>query len=153
MALRIVFAVKRIFDRTTVHCLNVISLNESINEELPVTFNISSVGGNQLHAVVVEVADHVVQFCKVLMQGFSRLFFRMDKNKTVPNLEHQIALYKQKEVSNEKLYAIEDERWQLKYDKLKSKKLGIGFSFGYGVNTMGISPSINISLNYTLFRL
>ena len=75
------------------------------------------------------------------------------KNKTVPNLEHQIALYKQKEVSNEKLYAIEDERWQLKYDKLKSKKLGIGFSFGYGVNTMGISPSINISLNYTLFRL
>ena len=75
------------------------------------------------------------------------------KNNIVPNLEHQISLYKQKEVSNEKLYAIEDDRWQLKYDKLKAKKLGIGFSVGYGVNTMGVSPSINISLNYTLFRL
>ena len=75
------------------------------------------------------------------------------KNNIVPNLEHQISLYKQKEVSNEKQYAIEDDRWQLKYDKLKAKKLGIGFSVGYGVNTMGVSPSINISLNYTLFRL
>lgn len=75
------------------------------------------------------------------------------ENNIVPNLEHQIALYEQKEVSNEKLYSIENEKWQLKYDKLKSKKLGVGFSAGYGVTPTGLQPSVNFSLNYTLFRL
>jgi len=71
----------------------------------------------------------------------------------VPNLEHQVSLYEQKEVSNKELWAIKDEKWQLKYNKLKSKKIGVGFSAGYGVTPLGLQPTLSISLNYNLFRL
>jgi len=78
------------------------------------------------------------------------------ENKVLPNLNHQISLLLIKEEKQNELDAIRDEKWQLKIDRIKSRRMGIGAYIGYGATLDGFSvkalPSIGLSLHYTIIR-
>jgi hypothetical protein len=79
------------------------------------------------------------------------------ENKLIPNLQSQLALFQQQSNAQTELNTIRDEKWQLKYDKLKSRRLGLGGYIGYGGAFDGFSvkalPSIGFSIHYTIIRL
>lgn len=74
------------------------------------------------------------------------------ENKVVPSFEHQLELLKQRISLEAEVYAIDDEKWQLKYDKLRSKRFGLSAFAGAGISGTGFVPSIGVGASYTFIR-
>lgn len=91
-----------------------------------------------------------------IIKAQANIIERYEKN-VLPNLQNQISILLIKNEKQEELNDIRDEKWQLKLDNLKRRRIGIGGYVGYGANFNGItistSPSVGVSLHYTLLRL
>tara|TARA_R110000772_G_scaffold35637_11_gene85869 strand:+ start:9587 stop:10072 length:486 start_codon:yes stop_codon:yes gene_type:complete len=81
-------------------------------------------------------------------------------NYLIPKMKEKIGFLENKstllEVKLEKEYelnAIRDEKWELKFDKLKSKRFSIGLGGNYGLGENGTGFNAGVGLYYTLFRL
>lgn len=74
------------------------------------------------------------------------------ENKVIPSFENQIKLFEQQISLESDLYAIKDEKWELKYNKLKSKRLGLSAFAGAGLSQTGFIPSVGVGVSYTFIR-
>lgn len=106
-------------------------------------------------------------------QRDSLLLINRDQQKLIDSLRKESKSYRLEADSlrsafNNLRFALSESKFQLeKYneimdlnDKLndleikaiRRKRLGLGFSVGYGLNKHGLSPFVGLSLNYTLIR-
>ena len=148
-----------ILGNASIHSQNTQNTSEPayFNKERPITYRkLNEALKYADYKYVADKRDSIQKGQLAIKDSIIDALKQINKNykfKVVPNLEHQISLYKQSKSSNEELYAIRDEKWALKYDKLKSKRIGVGFSIGYGITPNSLQPYVGISLNYTLLRL
>lgn len=117
----------------------------NLNEALKYAEALKLANANDsIQQVQIKIKDSIIQKLREVNDTY--------KFDIVPNLKHHISLLEQKEVSQSELWSIKNEKWEIKYSKLKSKRFGFGFSAGYGAATTGLSPFVGVSVNYTIIR-
>ena len=74
-----------------------------------------------------------------LRSAFNNLRFALNESK------FQLEKYNE-------ILSLNDQLNDLEIKAIRRKRLGMGFSVGYGMNKDGLSPFVGVSLNYTVIR-
>jgi hypothetical protein len=74
------------------------------------------------------------------------------KNDVIPNYASENALLLEKLDAERKLNEVREERWKLKYQSLKSKRLGLSLYAGYGATLQNLQPSVGGAITFTVLR-
>lgn len=90
------------------------------------------------------IKDSIIESQEIIIKRY--------ESKILPNLQAKIESFENEIKKTKELYEIKDEKWKLKIDKIKSKRLGISVFAGGGYTSFGIQPILGAGISYTFFR-